>query len=333
MFYLKLTLLTFLLSSWVPLVFPAPPTTVFWLHIQKTSSWMGNFLLFWGCASLREKDSGVIPHAAMYGSIAKKLDSIQCEVNFDVGQFQFGYHVPHQPKVNVSAITLLRNPASRTISSYLHGTGIHQIMFPVGFPNRAKVKYSLRNKINASPFPILTYANLTGIKSCQTKMILGIDCGVEIILTTSDLQEALRRLRYDMFFIGLTEEAAASANLFLAMYPSQIQRQHQAQLLKGIDFPVDNTGAQQKDLTSSGIVDVTRNEMKLLIPDLLNLAPRKNPAHTQKVDVELKNVLTKHDWEDKFDSVVYKEGAKIFYERCMQYSIQTAHSFDFLKKE
>ena len=166
-------------------------------------------------------------------------------------------------------------------------------MFPLGFPNRAKVKYDLRDRIRKSQYPILTYATLPGIMSCQSKMVLGKECGEPAQLTAASIEEARRRVRYDLAFVGLTEESEASARLFLAMYHT-----------RDTDHPVD----------AEELVSVLKN------------SPRVNQAHTSETNMALLHILQQNDWQDRPDEVVYAEAVNVFFERCSAFGITTKHT-------
>lgn len=271
---------------------------VFWMHIQKTSSWLGNFLLLWGCSNVR-KLSSKTKQGMVYVAVGRNMSKLQCEVPFHTGNFGFGYHVPFDKTMNRTAITLFRNPYNRVISSFLYGKGVHQIMFPLGFPDRAKRKFELRKQIRDSEYPILTYVQLPGIASCQAKMTLGRECGEVNAISDEDLVEAVRRVRFDLAFVGLTEESRASAQLFMAMYPVVLS---------------------QQEVQADGKVD----ESALL--SAVGTAPRTNADHTHQVNEVLFGVLRDHHWQDKADEVVYRAAVKVFYERCRLYHIETDHS-------
>ena len=275
----------------------------FWMHIQKTSSWLGNFLLLWGCSLVRGMSPSSKEHM-LYAHLARNLSRLQCEIPFYTGNFGFGYHVPLNINMNRTAITLFRNPYDRVISSFMYGKGVHQIMFPLGFPDRAKRKFALRETIRKSEFPILSYVQLPGIASCQAKMTLGRECGETAEVTSGDIIEARRRIRFDLAFVGLTEESEASARLFLAMYP--------------IPFK-DNTISNEKR---------KKEEQSLL--EAVNQAPRTNRDHTAQANEDHKRVLLQHNWSDSADVGVYWEAVEVFYERCQGYGIKTKYSKSIL---
>lgn len=273
--------------------------TAFWMHIQKTSSWLGNFLLLWGCGSVRDLPAQKKKNM-LYSHLARNLSRLQCEIPFYTGDFGYGYHVPLNVNLNSTAITLFRNPYDRVISSFMYGKGVHQIMFPLGFPDRAKRKFALREAIRKSEFPILSYVQLPGIASCQAKMTLGRECGEVAEVTAVDVDEARRRIRFDLAFVGLTEESEAAARLFLAMYP--------------IPSRVSERNA------------INNEEEEQALMDAVNQAPRTNRDHTAQANEEHKEVLKQHRWVDVADEAVYREAIEVFYERCHVYSIDTKYS-------
>jgi hypothetical protein len=266
--------------------------TVFWMHIQKTSSWFGDYLLLWGCPSLASsEEASQSSHILLYSRVAAKDDlrKLKCNVSFFTGSHGYGFHVPFSSPVNRSTVTLLRDPYDRMISSFLHGKGVHQMMFPIGFRDRVKLKYALRRNISSSKYPILSYASLDGMSGCQTKMVLGKDCGEITELTDMHLEEAKRRLQYDMAFVGITEDSKATADLFLAMYPN--------------------------NLLSTTTLSLLNNSYRL--------RPRKNKDHTNKVNEQLRFTLTSNNWIDRFDGELYRFARALFHERCQAHHVRT----------
>lgn len=276
---------------------------VFWMHIQKTSSWLGDFLLMWGCSSARNKSN----HAMIYAKLGRNMSALKCEIPFYTGKFQFGYHVPFNTEMNRSTVTLFRNPYDRVISSFLYGKGEHQIMFPLGFRKRAERKYALREEIKKSSAPIIAYVSLPGIAGCQAKMVMGRQCGEDYNITAKDFEEAARRIRNDFAFVGLTEESEASAKLFIAMYP--------------IPSTVGSGLKVASGSVDSGAVD------KVLL-SAVHQAPRANAIHTNSRNMELTNTIRDHQtrWRDSADVFVYKVAVNLFYHRCREYNIATKYN-------
>ena len=62
--------------------------------------------------------------------------------------------------------------------------------------------------------PLAACAALPGMLGCQTKMVLGVPCAAPFALNASHLREAIRRVRFDFAFVGLTERFDASVCLF-----------------------------------------------------------------------------------------------------------------------
>jgi hypothetical protein len=134
-------------------------------------------------------------------------------------------------------------------------------------------------------------------------MVLGKECGEPVYITEVQLREALRRVRHDMAFVGLTEESEASARLFLAMYrPASTS-----------ESPVDQH------------IEMGKEEADKLVSTLA-AAPRQNRDHTAELDRALHGVLQQHQWRDVYDEAVYIEAVRVFYERCRRYNVPTAHT-------
>lgn len=167
------------------------------------------------------------------------------------------------------------------------------IMLPHGFKGREKNSKQIKRNISSSKYPILSYAMTPGISSCQTKMVLGHPCGGDVALHQSDIIEAIRRIRQDFKFVGLTEEPNASARLYLAMY----------------------------------VDEVIANNNTIDIDYLLNRSNRKNTKISNATINSLTDVLKEQKWSDRYDEQLYEAAARIFYERCAVYSIVTEYVF------
>lgn len=292
--------------------------TIFWMHIQKTSSWLGNFLLVWSCPdflindlqrrnitlerldndhSIHHVDYAVhLDEYFQYYNISriqsnKRFSIMNCSVNFNTYGAGFGFHRSyHKPdRMNHTIVTLFRNPSSRIISAFLF-----DIMFPLGIRlNHGISTESAKDSIRKSNNSILSYATWPGMASCQTKMILGKDCGDNVIIhIPEDLNEAKRRL-YDLYFFGLTEESEASANLFLAMH--------------------------YKD----GGLPYRKSLDELVYPPFKFTTTRKNMRHNHHTHQDLSTKLIESGWRDVYDEELYEAAGKIFYERCREYKIKT----------
>jgi hypothetical protein len=303
--------------------------TIFWMHIQKTSSWLGNFLLVWSCPSFciydlqrrnitqaKLNDSATVVHHLDYlvhvdeyfhkhnvtrVQIQRRASIMNCSVNFESYYAGFGFHRPYnQPdRMNHTIVTLFRNPSSRVISAYLF-----DIMFPLGSRsyNGTSIEQMKKN-IRRANNSILAYALSPGIASCQTKMMIGYNCGEDVPLNANDLDEAKRRL-HDLYFFGLTEESEASANLFLAMH------------------------------FQDGGLPYRRSLEELSYPPFKFTTTRKNRKHSKDAHADLTRQLNESGWKDVHDEILFAEATKIFYERCQLYSIKTLfNSPDSLKTQ
>mmetsp|Transcript_58371 Transcript_58371/g.114798 ORF Transcript_58371/g.114798 Transcript_58371/m.114798 type:complete len:321 (+) Transcript_58371:78-1040(+) len=291
---------------------------VHWMHIQKTSSWFGNFLLLWGCSFLRKKQLEVGDQFQLqYSTAVGLLPTFKCESRiYQSDNNKYGFHIPYQAHLNRSTVSLFRNPRDRIVSSFSCGIGNQNIMIPAGFPQQGKMKQVIRKLIKSTEFPIVTYFNVSGISACQTKMVLGRECGTVDPLAPTDLTEALRRLRYDFAFVGLTEESEASARLFLAMYPIRAVLPYDPRSGDVIDSPVTTMLLKQ---VKSSFATAAANTVE---------AGARNQTDESSKSAQLKRVLQEHGCKDPYDDALYAEALHIFYERCQEFGVKTVHSKD-----
>lgn len=183
---------------------------------------------------------------------------------------------------------MLRHPMNRLISAYLFG-----VMIPRGFYNY-DLEDEVRRNVTNSPHPIYTYAMTRGISQCQSKMIMGYDCGNDVSpMNLIQLQEIHRRLLKDFLFVGIQEEPQATYDLFLAMFG------------KG------------------HLEDPLILQRNLKPPHLLKY--RKGEVGDEKEREMLRKELVRMRWEDRADEHTYEVGKRIFYKRCREYSIQTKY--------
>lgn len=295
-----------------------PNRTLFWMHIQKTSSWLNNFLVVWACPNfcrdyLLENDLAAdtsdIEKPVIYDfqTILKKREInsmevmtvfMKCSISFKnyaltkFGWSQFGFHWPmNHESMKGNTITLFRKPLSRIISAFLF-----DMMLPQGFGNRTpEVKQQWREHINKTDSPVYAYSQIPGIANCQTKMVLGFRCGVPMNLTRDQMNEAIIRVQKDFYFIGLTEESDASANLFLAMH-----------------------GAE-------GGLPLRKTLSELTDPPFRFTHYRRSRHHSANNHIKYEQQMIAHGWKDEFDEAVFRTAANMFYDRCKQYNIVTKH--------
>lgn len=299
-----------------------------WMHIQKTSSWLGDFLLLWACPALTSSynnhitsGSGQRNRVFFYDKMVPQIKAgltSTCPVHIHTGDSHcnYGFHEPYRtkyaPVLNHTLITVFRKPEERLISAFL----FNGMMIPLGSPWKLKARY-IKAQLASKPHPILHYANLSGIASCQTKMVLGYNCGVAKKLTAANLLEVNRRLRRDFAFVGLTEESEATAALFLAMFGSNPF------------FPVPAS------VSASYIATATATASTTTKTATTNLFPLKQPyevqyregSHHGVTRQQLLQTLRAHQWKDWADQHTYQEAQRLFYVRCRVYGIETKHNF------
>jgi hypothetical protein len=289
---------------------------IFWMHIEKTSSWIGSLILVWACPKfcrldlqsldihehrayanrseigrynyLEHFENSFNPESVSKLNMLNLSDMMMCSFAINSYTVGFGFHMPYSnPRMKDTIITMFRNPYSRVVSSYLFG-----MMLPSGLKVIPPLKtYSeVRESIENSSNPFLAYANYPGIASCQTKMMLGYLCGMNIQLKPGDLKKAVERLQ-DLYFFGITEEPLASANLFLAMR---------------------HMDSERPDI---------RNIKQLVDPPFIFTHTRKNIKHSSEMHMQLLNNLYTNKWRDEFDDELYRQAKRIFYDRCKEYKI------------
>jgi hypothetical protein len=289
--------------------------SIFWMHIQKTSSWLGDFLIVWACpefcrhelhhrAQHKHQATGnnhSLEIEPFYSKVDKhfkikkndndmilKSSLMNCSVNFKSYHQGYGWHVPYKNKeMKNTVVTLFRKPSSRIISAYLFN-----IMLPAGLPNREDSQ-KIYHAIKSSSIPIHAYATTPGIASCQTKMMLGYFCGEDRNISTIDVNEAKRRVREDLYFFGLTEEPEASANLFLAMHSEDGAKPYRKRLEELVDPPFSFSST------------------------------RANSKHSKESHASLLEQLASTGWKDELDEIIYAQASRIFYRRCKEHEIAT----------
>jgi hypothetical protein len=270
---------------------PSPWQRVNWIHIQKTSSWIGDVLALWACPQLRvmypeylqQYTQAVVRPKFLYDYVNEKHD-FTCERELVKYRRRFGFHIAYSvTEMNRTAVAMFRKPVDRIISSFLFN-----VMQPAGLERYNRTRDQLKAYIQQSPNPFSTYVKLHGINACQTKMVMGHACGgPDNFLNEQKLKEAKRRIRYDFAFIGLTEESVATAQLFEEMHG------HWRPLI----------------------------EQNMSMP--YELKHRKNKQTTSHKYTILRELLLKSTWVDFFDDELYKEAQRIFYERCNHFFIPT----------
>lgn len=256
-----------------------------WLHVQKTSSWIGDFLFMSRCKNMYDQWMSLTKHQRKHTAydlvLMGVLKNVQCNVEF-CPMKNFGFHNAYNASdMRGHVVSIFRDPLKRMVSAYIF-TGM---MVPLALTPSSRNKIMHARSMNYS-MPIQEYAALPGIPACATKMILGMPCGAdpEPPLMQKDLDEAKRRVREDFLFVGLTEEADATEKLFLAMFNGNMK----------------------------------------LEQSFATVFHRKNKKTTQEDQLKLEYNLTSTGWKDNFDGGLYDEVKRIFYHRCQQYNVVTS---------
>ena len=297
--------------------------SIFWMHIQKTSSWIGNLLAVWACPDYclyyikerkiifdgptKNKDISDVNYFKSFDRYFKRMNIsdkersnmiarsniMNCSVTFTNYGIGFGWHLPYMySNMKHSIVTIFRNPMGRIISQYLFG-----LMIPAGNPYReSQTVEFVHNIIKHASSPIYAYVTVPGLASCQTKMMLGYFCGANYTVTHSDYMLAQTRLS-ELYYFGLMEESEASANLFLRMH-----------YLDGA-WP-----------------NLRRDDISKLVSPRFNFSNiRSNSDHSDETHEFLLKQLKSVGWTDYYDEALYLAASKIFYDRCRRYNIRTKH--------
>ena len=265
-----------------------PPKTlekICWIHVQKASSWIGDYLVLQNCPDIahsfkayrrKNKDD----RSFIYDLLFQGKIQSYCKVKFCPETF--GFHNPYDVEKmgKGTVVALFRHPMNRIISAYLYN---NEMMIPTGMP--WDERYPIYNaRTEGRYLPIYQYVQLPGMTGCQTKLTLGHNCGAgekEIKVGKAEMEKAKKRMREDFAFVGLTEYPIETEKLFRAMY--------------------------------GGV------ELIHLQPQKIKY--RENKKHTSLSHAELYTNLTSYNWKDPIDEEFYEEAKKIFFERCKLYKV------------
>lgn len=262
-------------------------------------------MLIWGCPNLHlvyeaHHSSPSSSSLFFYDMISRNWNTAMpahCNGVFITTKFGYGFHVPYWPnRMKGATVTLLRKPSDRLISAFLFNDGM---MLPRGSPWK-KASRAVKDVINSTLIPIGTYSLLPGVDGCQTKMILGKQCGDVYTLTKSDITSAIEIVSSPehFAFIGLTEEAEATALLFLAMYGPCYDRAGEL---------VSDTLVQQAHLKT--------------LHKTYSHRYRSNKRNSLATHAKLHMQLHAVGWRDEADDAVYNAARRTFYKRCDDYNI------------
>lgn len=284
-------------------------SSYFWMHVPKTSSTFCLTLQHICCTEEYES----IVEGLTYDSILENQILQPNEKHFQI-DLRYGcafvahrvrgssltkcrslrgnYHRPI-PKTfdtqHFAAITFLREPKSRLISAFLdasHHEGmdskdfliLKEKMYPTA---ESEDTDSVERLVHAARL----YAQEPAFLGCQTKMVLGYQCGdtkfiLPRVINQTIISEAVDRLR-QFYFVGIFEQYSLSVHLFYRMIAKK----------------------NGNDTT--------------LVPSILEILPTRKGDHTKAsiVDKYLAN------YTDPYDSILYKEGLKLFNDRIDKFHI------------
>jgi len=150
------------------------------------------------------------------GSSRKLVYPKYCDMQIVNPDWEFEY----VEKFAGMAAGMIRDPLIRALSGYYFGPYHIGIGSEVGEDpgGGGKPSPKMLEEITHSPTPFLTYANSTRIKGCQVRMLIGRMCGENYTPTTADVAEAIRVMKNEFLFVGVTDEWAKSIFLFHGLF-------------------------------------------------------------------------------------------------------------------
>jgi len=260
-----------------------------WVNIPMTANWLGDYLLLFSCPSLINlyNEKGNIPLHVYMNRIIDSQDSLhQAQAPYGCAQKlmsqtkRFGFSYPFDGKS--AAVAIFDHPSARITCGFLNN-----IEFPPGSSRNLTLRAELKAEIRAAPVPVSAFSQISGMNSCQTKMVLGRMCGLPSVITVEDMVEAKRRISEDFEFVGLTDEPDASAVLFFVMH--------------------------------------NRRKSDRSIPDYLRgLATGKSArSHGSGAFMRTHAALKGGGYSDETDEELYDHIRDLFYRRCVEYEVST----------
>jgi hypothetical protein len=117
-----------------------------WMHIQKTSSWMGDFLLLYACPHLRPMYDSRKNKVFFYDVVRANTTLLEnCEIPIVRNRDGlYGWHDPYSaPSSRGKLITMFRKPEDRIISSFLFDNML--------FPLAAYIRITKRCRATSQP--------------------------------------------------------------------------------------------------------------------------------------------------------------------------------------
>lgn len=220
-----------------------------YMHIQKTGGEFGTSVLRVTCTALFNRTTGQISSrfAKAVGGLGEErlkdlvpatgslLQARECPcialLNHKADDARtFAFHRPYNARRDRSTVVaLFRDPRARVASAFFFGaatrarasaSGRAEVFLPAGF-RRSITPADAARLVLRQPNAVLAYARLPGMAACQTKMVLGVACGVDRNVSDAERREAARRVREDFAFVGLQDKWAQSTELFARMFGLQ----------------------------------------------------------------------------------------------------------------
>lgn len=114
-------------------------------------------------------------------------------------------------------IALFREPRRRAVSAWNHGKHTHHL----GTADANSHYPNSRERFEEETPTLEHFSRHMHVVACQTKMLIGGQCGMHHNFTNASLAEARRRLN-NLAFVGLTDHYNASVCLFHSMWGGEI---------------------------------------------------------------------------------------------------------------
>lgn len=211
---------------------PARLPWVVWLHVPKTGTSFMRAVYHYACQPAAELPalssiSAASPDhfdqelmwASDFRCIPGRTANGMSTIGLAPGQRNHRWSVTRLREFPGRAITMLRHPTARIRSAYrsLLGHRVAAELYLCGtcggsVQGSSREQLNVARKVLSGELSFQAFSQLGAIRSCYTKLLLGTTC-----LPANAAQLAIKRLRQDFFFIGLSEHWALSVCLFHAM--------------------------------------------------------------------------------------------------------------------
>jgi len=286
---------------------PEPETlkNLFWMHIPKTGTSLGNTVYRYACPRLpidAEIPKIIDTKISAKGKVIKIRKMQQFLTRYSPKEYcDDGALIPleknekdariagHKPLIKRYAasgtgVVMLRSPYSRLKSAYvyLHANGIDPKLFD-----------SLHTEVKTFE----DYVAFSAIPSCATKMTLGHYCGGTLAITPELMIQALGHLHQAFTFVGITDYWDVSICLFHAQFGGA---QHQSSFVN-----VRETAARIKN---SGDAGLRKQEVS-------------NGDNAGKYSQD------DGDKWDPADTILFQAGLRIFRKRLVRFNLVPSPTF------